>query len=384
MQKFIIRRILWNIPVLITITMITFGMMQFVPGSPFTSSASGRPIPPKVRANMELKYGLNKPVWEQYLSYMGRVLFHFDFGPSLRRPGKTVNDVLFGPNFMAVVLRDRLQADFGLAASSMSFADPETMAFVQPGLFDSSIAIVGNTGELVSEIPIGWAERFAAIKRFLLLSPVMVSAQVGLISIALALLVGIPLGVISALKQNTLIDYVAMFISMLGVSIPNFLLGIGLILLFAVTWEVLPTYGWGDSWQQIIMPTITLGTGGMAFIARLTRTSMLDVIRADYVRTARAKGLKEQVVILRHALKNSLVPIITVLGPMMAAWLTGTFLVEWVFSIGGIGKFFVNAVSDRDYTLIMGTVIIYSVVLVVFNLLVDVAYVFIDPRIRFE
>ncbi len=384
MQKFIIRRILWNIPVLITITMITFGMMQFVPGSPFTSSASGRPIPPKVRANMELKYGLNKPVWEQYLSYMGRVLFHFDFGPSLRRPGRTVNDVLFGPNFMAVVLRDRLLADFGLAASSMSFADPETMTFVQPGLFDSSIAIVGNTGELVSEIPIGWAERFAAIKRFLLLSPVMVSAQVGLISIALALLVGIPLGVISALKQNTLIDYVAMFISMLGVSIPNFLLGIGLILLFAVTWEVLPTYGWGDSWQQIIMPTITLGTGGMAFIARLTRTSMLDVIRADYVRTARAKGLKEQVVILRHALKNSLVPIITVLGPMMAAWLTGTFLVEWVFSIGGIGKFFVNAVSDRDYTLIMGTVIIYSVVLVAFNLLVDVAYVFIDPRIRFE
>jgi len=384
MQKFIVRRILWNIPVLVVISMVTFGMMHFTPGSPFTSGMSNRPIPPSIRANMEAKYGLNRPVWEQYLAYMERVMFHFDFGPSLRKPGRTVNDVLFGPNYMVVVLREQLQADYGLAASGMTFADPGTMAFVQPGLFDSSVAIVKNSDELVDEIPIDWTVRFATIKRFLLLSPIMVSAQVGLLSMGLALLVGFPLGIISALKQNTVIDYVAMFISMLGVSIPNFLLGTGLILFFSVTWEILPTYGWGDNWQQAILPTITLGTGGIAFVARLTRASMLEVIRSDYIRTARSKGLKERVVILRHGLKNSLIPLTTVLGPMMAGWITGTFLVEWVFSIGGIGKFFVNAVSDRDYTLIMGTALIYSVALVGFNLVVDIVYGFIDPRIRFK
>jgi len=205
-----------------------------------------------------------------------------------------------------------------------------------------------------------------------------------LVSIALALIIGIPLGIISALKQNTWIDYIAMFISMLGVSIPNFILGIVLILVFALWLELLPTYGWGESWKQVVMPAVTLGTGGMAFIARLTRASMLEVIRADYIRTARAKGLAERVVVLRHALKNSLIPVTTVLGPMMAAWLTGSFLVEWVFSIGGIGKFFVSAVTDRDYTLIMGTILIYSIALVLFNLAVDIAYGFIDPRIRFD
>jgi len=171
---------------------------------------------------------------------------------------------------------------------------------------------------------------------------------------------------------------------MLGVSVPNFLLGIGMILLFALTWELLPTYGCGDDWKQVIMPAVTLGTGGMAFIARLTRASMLEVIRADYIRTARAKGLTERVVVMRHALKNSLIPVTTVLGPLMAAWLTGSFLVEWVFSIGGIGKFFVSAVTNRDYTLIMGTIMIYSLALVGFNLIVDIAYGFIDPRIRFD
>ncbi|HHS97653.1 MAG TPA: ABC transporter permease [Chloroflexi bacterium] len=377
MQRFIIRRILWNIPVLILISMVTFGMMQIVPGGPFTAGASGRPIPPEIRAHMMAKYGLDKPVWQQYLNYMGRLILHFDFGPSLRRPGRTVNQMLFGGNFLVDVLREHLRDEFGTAASSMTFAEP-------PGLFDSRALVVKTSGEPVAYIYITWADRFEAVKRFLTLAPVMVSAQVGLVSIALALLIGIPLGIISALKQNTWIDYIAMFISMLGVSIPNFILGIGLILIFALWLGWLPTYGWGESWKQVIMPAITLGTGGMAFIARLTRASMLEVIRADYIRTARAKGLAERVVILRHALKNSLIPVTTVLGPMMAAWLTGSFLVEWVFSIGGIGKFFVSAVTDRDYTLIMGTILIYSTALVLFNLAVDIAYGFIDPRIRFD
>jgi ABC-type dipeptide/oligopeptide/nickel transport system permease component len=377
MQRFIVQRVLWNIPVLILISIVTFGMMQLVPGGPFSGGASGRPVPPEIRANMEAKYGLDKPVWQQYLSYMERLLFHFDFGPSLRRTGYSVNSMLFGPNYMVEVLRSQLRATFGVAASSMTFAEP-------PGIFDSEALVVKTNGEVVGYIRIGWAERFNAIKRLLTLAPVMVSTQVGLVSIGMALFIGVPLGIVSALRQNSTVDYVAMFFSMLGVSIPNFLLGILLILVFALTLEWLPTYGWGDNWQQVIMPAVTLGTGGMALIARLTRASMLEVIRADYIRTARAKGLREQIVVMRHALKNALIPVTTVLGPLMAAWLTGSFMVEWVFSIGGIGKFFVTAVTDRDYTLIMGTILLYSMAMVVFNLLVDIAYGFIDPRIRFD
>jgi ABC-type dipeptide/oligopeptide/nickel transport system permease component len=384
MQRFIVQRILWNIPVLLLITVVTFGMMQLVPGGPFSASASGRPVPPEIRANMEAKYGLDKPVWQQYLTYMNRLVLHFDFGPSLRRPGRTVNAMLFGPNFMVEVLREQLRNTFGVKASSMTFADPDTLTYASPTMFDSSTLVVRTNGEVIGEIPIGWWERFEAMKRFLKLAPVMVSIQVGLVSIALALFVGVPLGIVSALKQNTAVDYGAMFVSMLGVSIPNFLMGILLILLFALTLEWLPTYGWGNDWKQVIMPAVTLGTGGMAFIARLTRASMLEVIRADYIRTARAKGLQERVVIVRHALKNSLIPVTTVLGPLMAAWLTGSFLVEHVFSIGGIGKFFVSGVTDRDYMLIMGTIMIYSIALVGFNLLVDITYGFIDPRIRFD
>ena len=377
MHRFIAQRVLWNVPVLLLITVVTFGMMQLVPGGPFTASSSGRPVPPEIKANMEAKYGLDKPAWQQYLSYMSRLVLHFDFGPSLRRPGYTVNSIIFGPNFMVEVLREQLRATFGREASSMTFAKP-------PNLFDSQALVVKTNRDVVGYISIGWGERLAAIRRFLTLAPIMVSAQVGLVSVVMALVVGVPLGIVSALKQNSWVDYVAMFTSMLGVSIPNFLLGILMILLFALTLEVLPTYGWGNDWKQVIMPAVTLGTNGMAIIARLTRASMLEVIRADYIRTARAKGLRESVVILRHALKNSLIPVTTVLGPMMAAWLTGSFMVEWVFSIGGIGKYFITAVTDRDYTLIMGTILVYSLAVVLFNLLVDIAYGFIDPRIRFD
>jgi oligopeptide transport system permease protein len=384
MQRFILQRILWNIPVLLLITVVTFGMMHLVPGGPFSAGDSGRPIPPEIRENLRIKYGLDKPVWQQYLNYMNRLLLHFDLGPSMQRQGRTVNTLLFGPNFMTQVLRSQLRATFGTSASSMTFADPDTLTYAEPAIFDSSTLIVKTNGEVIGEIAIGWAERFEATKLFLTLSPIMISAQVGIVSVFLALAVGVPLGIVSALKQNTPIDYVAMSISMLGVSIPNFLLGIILILVFALTLGWLPTYGWGESWKQVVLPAITLGTSGMAFIARLTRASMLEVIRADYIRTARAKGLRERIVILRHALKNSLIPITTVLGPLMAGWLTGSFLVEQVFSIGGIGRYFFTAVNDRDYTLIMGSILVFSVALVAFNLIVDVAYGFIDPRIRFD
>lgn len=320
MLRFIVNRCLWAIPVLLMVSIVTFTAMQLVPGGPFTAGASGRPIPAEIRANMEAKYGLDQPAWKQYINYMKRIIFHFDFGPSYRKPGRTINQIMFGRDF--------------------------------------------------------WKDPIHA--------PIMVSAQVGLVSLALAIGIGIPLGIISALKQNTIIDYIAMFFSMLGVSIPNFVLGAMLIILFALTLHWLPVFGWGETPLQVIMPAITLGTGGTAFIARLTRASMLETIRQDYIRTARAKGLRERAVIVGHALKNSLIPVTTILGPLTAAWLTGSFLVEWVFSIPGIGKFFVTSITDRDYLLIMGTIMVYAVALIFFNLVVDISYAFIDPRIRYE
>ncbi|HAL62190.1 MAG TPA: hypothetical protein DCP08_07280 [Chloroflexi bacterium] len=320
MLKFIVNRCLWAIPVLIMVTLVTFTCMQLVPGGPFTAGASGRPIPPDIRANMEAKYGLDQPAWKQYLRYMERLLLHFDFGPSYRKPGRTINQIMFGRDF--------------------------------------------------------WKDPIHA--------PVMVSAQVGIVSLAIAIGIGIPLGIVSALKQNTMIDYVAMFFSMLGVSIPNFVLGAMLIVFFCLTLHWFPAYGWGESPLQVIMPAITLGTGGTAFIARLTRASMLETIRQDYIRTARAKGLRERAVIMGHALKNSLIPVTTILGPLTAAWLTGSFLVEWVFSIPGIGKFFVTSIGDRDYLLIMGVIMVYAVALIFFNLVVDISYAFLDPRIRYD
>jgi len=320
MLRFIVNRSLWAIPVMVMVSIVTFTAMQLVPGGPFTAGASGRPIPPEIRANMQAKYGLDQPAWKQYVNYMKRLILHFDFGPSYRKQGRTVNQIMFGRDFW----KDPLHA------------------------------------------------------------PIMISAQVGLVSLAIAIGVGIPLGIISALKQNTMIDYIAMFFSMLGVSIPNFVLGAILIILFSLTLHWLPVYGWGETPLQVIMPALTLGTGGTAFIARLTRASMLETIRQDYIRTARAKGLKERAVILGHAVKNSLIPVTTILGPLTAAWLTGSFMVEWVFSIPGIGRFFITSIGDRDYLLIMGVFMVYAVALIFFNLVVDISYAFLDPRIRYQ
>jgi len=307
--RYIFRRSLWLIPVLLMVTLITFTAMRLVPGGPFTRE---KPLPPKIRANLEKKYHLDEPAWKQYLRYLWDLL-HFDLGPSYKYYGRTINNVFFDG---------------------------------------------------------GWRK-----------CPVSVSAQLGIVAILVALGIGIPLGIISALKQNTWVDYVAMFFATLGISIPNFVLGLLLIVVFALWLEVLPVARWGSP-SQVVMPAITLGTHGAAYIARFTRASMLETIRQDYIRTARAKGLRERAVIVGHALKNSLIPVVTILGPMIAAWVTGSFLVEHVFAIPGIGKFFITSINDRDYTLIMGTIIIYAVVLVAMNILVDISYAFLDPRIH--
>ena len=320
MLGFIANRIIRSVIVIFLISIVTFTFMQLAPGGPFSADAGGRPRSPEIQRRLEAEYGLDRPPVEQYITYMRNLLFEFNFGPSLRQTDYSVNQLMFGVNFAT---------------------DP-----------------------------------FHA--------PVLVSAQIGLFSFLLAVGTGIPLGVISALYRNRWADHIAMFITTFGVSVPNFVLGLMLILLFSLTLQWLPVFGWGNSWKQAVMPVLTLGTGGMALIARLTRASVLEVLGQDYIRTARAKGLRERIVLAGHALPNSLIPVVTVLGPLLAFWLTGTFFVEHVFAIPGIGKFFITAVTDRDYSMIMATILVFSAVLVFANLLVDIMYSILDPRIRYN
>lgn len=209
------------------------------------------------------------------------------------------------------------------------------------------------------------------------------SFTLGVLALAVAVLVGLPIGIVSALRQNTAWDYVAMFFAVAGVSVPAMTLGPLLIWGFALNLGILPVARWG-SWQQAVLPVFTLGIGYAAIIARLTRASMLQVIREDFIRTARAKGASERVVMTKHALRNALIPVITVLGPLFAALITGSMVVEQIFAIPGLGRFYVDSVSGRDYPVIMGTTLLFAVVLVISNFIVDVSYSLIDPRIRLD
>lgn len=209
------------------------------------------------------------------------------------------------------------------------------------------------------------------------------TATLGVVAFLLAILIGIPLGMLAALRQNSIIDYFAVFFSTLFASIPGFVLGILLVLLFSVTLHWLPTYGWG-SVEQLIMPAFALAALPAAYFARITRASMLDVLRQDYIRTARAKGLTERVILVRHTLRNALVPVITIAGPELAFLISGSFIIENLFSIPGIGRLFVQGVFNRDYGLIMGSILFYAFAIAIVNLAVDLLYGVIDPRIRYE
>lgn len=305
MGRYVIRRLLLLIPVLLVISVVTFGLAHAVPGGPFSREKA---LPPEVLANLEKYYGLDQPVWKQYVDYMSDIVLHFDFGPTYRSRGRSVNDIF----------RDHLP----------------------------------------------------------------VSAQLGVAAIAIALVIGIPLGIVAALKQNTFWDYLGMGLAIFGVSVPAIVLGPLLILIFALALKWFPVAGWGTP-AKMVLPAFALGLRESAIIARLTRASMLQVIREDYIRTARAKGLAERAVMVRHALKNAFIPVATVLGPMFAALVTGTFIVEQIFAIPGLGKYFVTSITNRDYPVVMGTILLYAVFLVLANLAVDLTYAFLDPRIRY-
>ncbi|MCG0314578.1 MAG: ABC transporter permease [Calditerricola sp.] len=208
-----------------------------------------------------------------------------------------------------------------------------------------------------------------------------VSFQLGMAAVTLALVVGIALGMIAALKHNSVLDNTATALAVIGVSVPNFIMAPLLQKYFGLKWKLLPIAQWG-SFEHVILPAVALSFLPLAVIARFTRSSMLEVLNQDYIRTAKAKGLSQSAIIFRHALRNALMPVITYLGPLLATILTGTFVVEKIFSIPGLGRYFVESITNRDYPMIMGTTIFYGAVLVVMMLLVDLAYMLVDPRIK--
>ncbi len=305
MQRYLIRRVLWIIPVLVFISLITFVLMHSVPGGPWDRD---KKLAPQVVENLNRRYGLDKPLWEQYLTF----------------------------------LSNAAQGDLGV---SFIYQDRKVTDVIRDGL--------------------------------------PVTATLATAAVLIAILIGIPLGVTAALRQNSWVDYVCLFFATIGASVPNFVMGIVLIIMLSVGLHLLPTGGWG-SWQKVVMPALALGFYPAALLARMTRASMIEAIRQDYVRTARAKGLVENVILWRHIFKNALIPVVTVLGPWVAILITGSFIIESIFAIPGIGKFYIQGIFARDYGLLMGTTLFYAVVIAFANLFVDMVYALIDPRIRYE
>ncbi len=302
---YVLKRIGLAILTIWVVITITFFVMHAVPGGPFVGEKATTPA---VQAAMEAKYGLDKPVLEQYFTYLGDIVLRFDFGPSLKQRGRRVIDII---------------------ADGMK-----------------------------------------------------VSAKLGLIAAFGALVVGIVLGAVAALRRNKVIDKVIMVITTAFVSMPSFIAGALLLTIFAVSLHLLPANG--AQKNGLILPIVTLALYPMAYITRLTRSSMLDVLGQDYIRTARAKGVPGFKVIFGHALKNSLIPVITYFGPMLAYIVTGSIVVEQIFAVPGIGRAFVNSITGRDYPLIMGTTIILACLIIIMNLVSDLLYKIVDPRIELD
>lgn len=302
---YILKRILLALLTIWIVITVTFFVMHSVPGGPFVGEKA---ISKEATAALEAKYGLDKPLMEQYTTYLRDIFTKFDFGPSLKLRGRQVIDVI--------------------------------------------------------------------------MDGMKTSAKLGLIAAFGAAVVGIVLGAVAALKRNKVIDKIIMVITTAFVSMPSFIIGSFLLIVISVRLGWLPANG--STTQGLILPVITLALYPMSYITRLTRSSMLDVLGQDYIRTARAKGLPSAKVIFGHALKNSLIPVITYFGPMLAYIVTGSMVVEQIFAVPGIGRAFVSSITNRDYTMIMGTTIFLASLIVVMNLVSDLLYKLVDPRIEFD
>lgn len=305
MLALLIKRMLTAIPVLLVVATLTFFLMRLVPGGPFDADKN---LPPAIVANLNAKYQLDKPVAQQYVTYLSRVV-RGDLGISYKYLNRTVRDIL-------------------------SEAMP-------------------------------------------------VSIQLGFTALVLAVLIGVPLGTIAAVNRGSWIDVTAMFLSTAGISVPGFVIGAFLIFIFGVWLKVLPVALWETPWHMVL-PSLTLAFSPAAYLARLTRASVLEVLEKDWVRTARSKGLSRWATVIKHTLRNALVPVVTVLGPLTAILITGSFVVEYLYAIPGMGRFFVTAVTNRDYDLIMGTTLVFAALLIATNAIVDVAYQILDPRMKVE
>ena len=305
MLKYIVKRIALAIVTIWAVATLTFFLMNMVPGGPFLSEKA---ISPQATAALEAKYGLDKPLGEQYVTYISGVA-HGDFGDSLKQRGRTVAGII--------------QAQFP------------------------------------------------------------VSAKIGGISVLVSLILGVLLGSIAALKRGKFLDSLISVISTMGIAVPSFVICTVLMYFFGVKFKILPTMGL-SSWQNYIMPVAALAFYPTAYIMRLMRSSMLDVLGQDYMRTAKAKGLSGKVQLFKHALRNAILPVVTYVGPMLAYTVTGSFVVEKIFTIPGLGGEFIGAIQGRDYTLIMGTTIFLATLIIVMNVVVDIVYKLIDPRITLK
>jgi oligopeptide transport system permease protein len=304
MLKFVVRRVLWTIPIILLVIFMTFWMMRAIKGSPFRRS--DKAVPPAVLANLNRNFGLDKPWYVQYVRYVKDVAT-LNLGPSLVLRDQGVNDIV--------------------------------------------------------------EEHFP------------VSAELGAFAMLLAMLVGIPLGIVSALRVNTWIDYVGQFLSNLGFAIPSFFTATLFIYFFAAKWGFFPTNGW-DTPSSKVLPVVALSLFPLTYFARLVRGQMLETLQQDYVRTAKAKGLRWRRVVVVHVLRNSLIPAITAAGPILGAIVTGSFIIENIFSIPGIGRYYVTSVEGRDYSTVMGITVLYAILIIVANMFVDIMYGVLDPRTR--
>ncbi|MBI4312691.1 MAG: ABC transporter permease [Chloroflexi bacterium] len=305
MFKYLVGRILWMVPVLLGISILTFLIMHLVPGGPWDREKA---LAPAVIENLNRKYGLDDPLWKQYATFVGNAL----------------------------------RGDLGI---SYTYQDRPVTSIILQGLPKT--------------------------------------AAIGLIAFSLALAVGIPLGMAAAIKHNSWVDYLSVQFATIFAAVPGFILAFLLIIVLSITLHLLPTGGWGKP-QHMVLPSLALAALPAAYIARIARASMLEVLGQDYIRTAHSKGLAPGVIYYRHALKNALIPVLSVTGPELAALITGSFIIEQIFAVPGIGRLFVQGVFQRDYGLIMGTVLFYAAVIALLNLAVDILYSVVDPRIRYN
>lgn len=305
MLRYVIKRVFSALITIWVIMTVTFILMKAIPGNPFASEKMNDPV---IIHAIQEKYGLNKPLWRQYVKYLADYA-KGDFGVSYMKRGLTTNEII---------------------AAGFPF-----------------------------------------------------SFRIGLIASGLVLVIGVFFGIIAALRQNKFIDHILMLFSTFGATIPSFVFATGFLLIFSKMLGLVPAYG-VNHWKGYIGPVVVSAIFSLSYVVRLMRTSTLDVLNQDYIRTARAKGLPEWKVMGKHVMRNAILPVVTYIGPMFAAMITGSFVVEKVFGVPGIGNLFTNSILNRDYTLIMGITVFFSMILVLCILIVDILYVFIDPRIQYE